>query len=145
MYERILVVYTGNICRSPVAEFLLRDALIKAGRKPEVRSAGVGALVNHPADPTAIEMMQERGLDLGPHRAQQASVALCRWAELVLVMEGHHRDALGDIDPTVRGKTFLLGHWQKQEVPDPYKRSRAVWDESVKLIDEGVAAWLKRL
>ena len=68
-----------------------------------------------------------------------------RWAELVLVMEGHHRDALGDIDPTVRGKTFLLGHWQKQEVPDPYKRSRAVWDESVKLIDEGVAAWLKRL
>ena len=102
-------------------------------------------LVNHPADPTAIEMMQERGLDLGPHRAQQASVALCRWAELVLVMEGHHRDALGDIDPTVRGKTFLLGHWQKQEVPDPYKRSRAVWDESVKLIDEGVAAWLKRL
>ena len=145
MYERILVVCTGNICRSPVAEFLLRDALLKAGRKPDLQSAGVGALVGHPAEPTAIEIMRERGLDLGSHKARQASVALCRWAELVLVMEAHHRDALGDIDPTVRGKTFLLGHWQKQEIPDPYQRSREVWDESVRLIDAGVAEWLKRL
>ena len=145
MYERILVVCTGNICRSPVAEYLLRDALVKAGRKADIRSAGVGALVNHGADPTAIEIMHGRGIDLGPHRAQQASHALCRWAELVLVMEGHHRDALGDIDPAVRGKTFLLGHWAKQEIPDPYQRSREVWDDSVRRIDEGVAAWLKRL
>ena len=145
MYERILVVCTGNICRSPIAEFLLRDALVKAGRNPEVRSAGVGALVNHPADAMAIEIMQERGLDLGSHKAQQATVNLCRWAELVLVMEAHHREELGNIDPTVRGKTFLLGHWQKFEVPDPYQRSRAVWDDSIKLIDEGVNAWVKRL
>ena len=120
MYERILVVCTGNICRSPIGEFLLRDTLVKAGRKPEVRSAGVGALVDHPADENAIAIMAERGVDLGSHRAQQATVALCRWAELVLVMESHHREALGDIDPAVRGKTFLLGHWQKKEIPDPY-------------------------
>ena len=145
LYERILVVCTGNICRSPIGEFLLRDTLVKAGRKPEVRSAGVGALVDHPADENAIAIMAERGIDLGPHRAQQATVALCRWAELVLVMESHHREALGDIDPAVRGKTFLLGHWQKKEIPDPYKRSRDVWTHAVKLIDEGVEAWAKKL
>jgi hypothetical protein len=66
-------------------------------------------------------------------------------AELVLVMEAHHREELGNIDPAVRGKTFLLGHWQKFEVPDPYQRPRAVWDDSIKLIDEGVNAWVKRL
>ena len=145
MYERILVVCTGNICRSPVGEFLLRSTLNAAGRKAEVRSAGVGALVNDPAHDTAIAMMASRGLDLTPHRAQQATPDLCRWAQLVLVMEPHHREALTDIDPAVRGKTFLLGHWQKKEIPDPYKRSRDVWTHAVKLIDEGVEAWAKKL
>jgi protein-tyrosine phosphatase len=145
MYERILVVCTGNICRSPVAEYLIREALLKAGRKPEVRSAGVGALVDHPADEMALGIMGERGVDLSPHRAQQVTVSLCRWAELVLVMEGHHRDALGDIDSAVRGKIFLLGHWQKRQIPDPYRRSRGAWDDTVKLIDEGIVSWVKRL
>lgn len=145
MYERILVVCTGNICRSPIAEIVLRDALTRAGKQPDVRSAGVGALVDHPAEDMAIELMQNRGLDLSSHRAKQASVSLCRWAELVLVMEPHHREALGDIDPAVRGKTFLLGHWQKQDVPDPYKRSKAVWDDALQRIDDGVAAWVQRL
>ncbi len=145
MYERILVVCTGNICRSPVGEFLLRSTLNAASRKAEVRSAGVGALVGDPAHDTAIAMMAPRGLDLSSHRAQQATPDLCRWAQLVLVMESHHREALGDIDPAVRGKTFLLGHWQKKEIPDPYKRSRDVWTHAVKLSDEGVEAWAKKL
>lgn len=145
MYERILVVCTGNICRSPVGEYLLRSTLTAAGRKLEVRSAGVGALVDEPAHDTAIAMMAPRGLDLTPHRAQQANPALCRWAQLVLVMEPHHREALTDIDPTVRGKTFLLGHWSKQEIPDPYKRDQRAWDHAVALIEAGVSAWAQRL
>lgn len=145
MYDRILVVCTGNICRSPVAEYLLRDALVRAGRRSEVASAGVGALVGDPAHATATAMMAARGIDLAPHRARQADVAICRWAELVLVMENHHREALTDIDPTVRGKTFLLGHWGKFEIPDPYKRSQSVWDEAVELIDRGSEEWARRL
>ena len=145
MYDRILVVCTGNICRSPVAEYLLRNALQHAGRTPQVASAGVGALVGEPAHDTALARMAERSVDLSAHRAQQATQALCRWADLVLVMESHHREALGDIDPAVRGKTFLLGHWQKKEIPDPYKRSRDVWDHAIRLIDEGVDAWAKKL
>lgn len=145
MYDRILVVCTGNICRSPVAEYLLRNALLRSGRKPEVASAGVGALVGDPAHETATAMMAARGIDLAPHRARQADVALCRWAELVLVMESHHREALTDIDPAVRGKTFLLGHWGKFEIPDPYKRAQSVWDEAVGLIDRGVTEWARRL
>lgn len=145
MYERILVVCTGNICRSPVGEFLLRSTLNAASRKADVRSAGVGALAGDPAHDTAIAMMASRGLDLSAHRAQQATPELCRWAQLVLVMESHHREALTQIDATVRGKTFLLGHWSKQEIPDPYKRNQQAWDEAVALIDAGVDAWSKRL
>ncbi|MDX9839346.1 MAG: low molecular weight phosphotyrosine protein phosphatase, partial [Azoarcus sp.] len=50
MFEKILTVCTGNICRSPLAEFLLRERLGAAGKKAEVRSAGIGALIGHPAD-----------------------------------------------------------------------------------------------
>ena len=145
MYQRILVVCTGNICRSPMGEYLLRSRLAEAGKAGEIRSAGVGALVGEPAEPEAIERMQALGIDLSPHRAQQASVVLCRWAELVLVMEPHHREALGDIDPTVRGKTFLLGYWGKFEIPDPYRRSAAAWDEAAALIDTGIGQWVARL
>mgnify|MGYP002148773837 FL=1 len=145
MYQRILVVCTGNICRSPMAEYLLRERLGQAGKSAEIRSAGVGALVGEPADQEAIERMQGVGIDLSPHRAQQATVSLCRWAELVLVMEPHHREALGDIDPTVRGKTFLLGYWGKFEIPDPYRRSAAAWDEAAALIDTGIGQWVARL
>lgn len=128
-----------------MAEVVLRSALTRAGRNAVVCSAGIAALVNEPAHDVAIAMASERSLDLTEHRAQQASVDLCRWAELVLVMEGHHREALTDIDPAVRGKTFLLGHWSRQEVPDPYKRSQRAWDQALALIDDGVAGWLKRL
>lgn len=145
MYDRILVVCTGNICRSPIGEYLLRDALTKAGRSVEVSSAGVGALVGEPAHETAIKMMQERRVDLSPHHARQADVSICRKADLVLVMENHHREALTDIDPAVRGKTFLLGHWGKFEIPDPYRRPQSAWDEAVTLIDRGVIEWVRRL
>lgn len=146
MFERILVVCTGNICRSPMAEILLRRHLLQAGRRVEVRSAGVGALVDHPADQPARERMKARGLDLEPHRARQFDSELARWADLILVMERAQRDAVIDIEPTARGKTYLLGHWDGgKEVPDPYRQSEAVYDESLALIDQALASWVKRL
>ena len=122
MFNRILTVCTGNICRSPAAEFLLRERTERAGKPVEARSAGIGALVNHPAEDTTCAMMQSRGIDLSGHRATQLTSERLRWADLVLVMEKHHRDAVLAMDPTARGKTFLLGHWTETEIPDPYRR-----------------------
>ena len=64
----LLVVCVGNICRSPMAEALLRDALTG----PEdiiVESAGLGALVGQAADKHAVELMKERSIDITAHRA----------------------------------------------------------------------------
>lgn len=128
-----------------MAEALLRQRLEAVGQRAEVRSAGVAALRQHPADPPACALMQARGLDLSPHRASQVTLEHTRWADLILVMESAQRDALVDIDPTARGKTYLLGHWIKQEVPDPYLQPEAVYSRALQLIDESLDAWMNKL
>lgn len=145
MFKRILTVCTGNICRSPAAEFLLRQRIERTGKRVEARSAGIGALVNHPAEEAIRAMMNARGVDLSTHRASQLTPARLRWAELVLVMEKHHRDAVLAMDPTARGKTFLLGHWTKTEIPDPYRRDDAAHAEAIQLIDEALDPWISKL
>lgn len=145
MFDRVLAVCTGNICRSPAAEFLLRERIAKAGRALDARSAGIGALVNHPADETTCALMHGRGLDLSAHRASQLTLEHLRWAELVLVMERHHRDAVLAMDPTARGKTFLLGHWTESEIPDPYRRGEAAHAEALRLIEAALDPWVRKL
>lgn len=145
MFNRILTVCTGNICRSPAAEFLLRQRIEALGRPVEAQSAGIGALVNHPADETTCAMMQSRGVDLSAHRGRQLVRERLRWAELVLVMEQHHRDAVLALDPAARGKTFLLGHWTNTEIPDPYRRGDEAHAEALRQIDAAVGLWVEKL
>jgi protein-tyrosine phosphatase len=147
LFNRILTVCTGNICRSPAAQYILLQRLQKVdGWQGTVRSAGIGALVNHPADETMLAMMHEQGVDLGPHRATQLTLEHLRWADLVLVMEEHHRQAVLKLDLTARGKTFLLGHWMADtEIPDPYRQGDEVHANALRLIHEAIALWIEKL
>jgi protein-tyrosine phosphatase len=70
---RVLVVCTGNVCRSPAAELLLRDRLGAAD--VDVASAGVHALVGQPVDPPVAELLVERGVAPGGFRARQLDAA----------------------------------------------------------------------
>ncbi len=88
MFNRILVVCVGNICRNPMAEGLLVQTLSEAGMQAiQIRSAGLNALVGHQADKIAIRLMLEQGVDVSAHRGQQLNRDLLRWADLVLVMD----------------------------------------------------------
>lgn len=145
IFKRILVLCTGNICRSPMAEVLLRQRLRTLDRTVEVQSAGVGALRDHPADSPAQARMRARGLDLSTHRARQVTPELARWADIILVMESKQRDAMLDIAPASRGKTYLLGHWIGQEVPDPYQQPDEVYTRALDLIDQALTSWAGKL
>lgn len=140
----ILVVCIGNICRSPMAEILLQQAL---GHAVSVRSAGLGALVGQGADPHAMALMAERGLDLSAHRARQITQALVSAHELILVMTQRQKDALEREFPSARGRVFRLCHWQQpaQDVADPYQQDRAAFEQALHRIDLGVADWCARL
>ena len=142
MFDRILVVCIGNICRSPMAEILLQQAL---GDGIRVSSAGLGALVDNDADNHALALMAERQLDLSEHRARQINAQLINSHDLILVMTQRQKDSLEKEFPSARGKVFRFCHWQQADVADPYQQDRAAFEAALTLIDEGVSAWAARL
>lgn len=143
MFQRILVVCTGNICRSPVAAALLANALPNR----QVESAGLGALVDHGVEPTARALGEAEGLDLAGHQARQLSVEMLRSADLVLVMSEGQRRAVGELAPEALGKTMCLGRWLGggRDIPDPYRKSPEAFEHVHQLLKDATGAWAARL
>lgn len=142
MFDNILVVCVGNICRSPTAEFLLKAAL----PNKTVHSAGLGALVAHDIDATAKKVAEQHNLACPTHSARQLTKELCREADVILVMESGHKEGITRLAPEARGKTFLLGQWNNnEEIPDPYKKSEEAFEHVYKLIADNCALWSQKL
>ncbi|MCB5361883.1 low molecular weight protein-tyrosine-phosphatase [Vibrio lentus] len=146
MFNQILVVCVGNICRSPTGERILQKLL----PNKEVASAGISAeksrLIGKPADDTAILIAAENGVDVENHKSQQVTPQLCAQYDLILVMEKGHLEALTQISPEARGKAMLFGHWiGSKDIPDPHRQSREAFEYTYKLIDEAAQAWVKKL
>lgn len=128
-----------------MAEYLLRARLLEHSGK-QVHSAGIGALVDKPADNTAVELLKERGIDATAHRARQVTQEMLASADLILAMEEGHLKRLHEIAPQIRGRAFLLGKWQNNRpVPDPYRQQRPAFEHVFKLIDQATESWLKYL
>ncbi|MDT0633936.1 low molecular weight protein-tyrosine-phosphatase [Spectribacter hydrogenoxidans] len=142
LIKRVSTVCTGNICRSPLAEAILRKALPEC----EVTSAGVGALVGYPAEDHAQAIASENGLDIMTHRARQVTAAWAAEQDLILTMDAGHNEWFFRHAPQIRGRIFLLGHWQNTtEVPDPYGHDRAAFEKAFAQISAFSADWISRI
>lgn len=142
MFNKILVVCVGNICRSPTAERLLRQ--YQPGLS--VDSAGLGALVGRSAESTATSVAAEHNLSLDGHCARQISGRMCRDYDLILAMEKKHIATLCEIAPEMRGKVMLFGHWDgEREIPDPYRKSREAFEAVYTLLDQSARQWAQAL
>jgi protein-tyrosine phosphatase len=104
----ILVVCTGNVCRSPIAEQLLRDRLSSAAVPVTVGSAGTRALVGQPMTREAAEQVSEHGTTPSPHRARQLTAELVQAADLILTASRDHRGEVVSLAPSASRRTFTL-------------------------------------
>jgi protein-tyrosine phosphatase len=106
----ILVVCTGNVCRSPMAEGLLRAALVdRLGlAAPAVTSAGTAGWEGAGATREAIVAAGEHGVDIGGHLARELRPAMLEETDLVLCMAAEHRDAVVRARPDVADRTFTI-------------------------------------
>ncbi|UPG87764.1 low molecular weight phosphotyrosine protein phosphatase [Luteibacter aegosomatis] len=143
MFERILIVCVGNICRSPTAEYVLRHRL---GDRARIGSAGLSAMVGYPVEPTALALLREHGIDGEAHRARQLDARLLRESDLVLAMERSHVDTIRRLAPESSGKVSMMDRWLGGKgIPDPYRQQRRAFEHVYELIDESVNSWLPYL
>src|SRR3990167_10911961 len=135
------MVCQGNICRSPMAEGFFLHQLHDIDSSMVVCSAGLAALVNHSAEPKAQFVMNKYEIDISKHRARQLDDKLIRGIDLILVMTKRQRVLLEQQFLFVKGKTFLLGHWQNFEIEDPMGRNIEMFEQVYQQIKHAWNNW----
>jgi len=162
----VLLVCTGNICRSPTAERLLRAAAAQHGWDVTASSAGTRAVVGGEVEPTAAQVLTELGGDPSGFAARQLTPALVDEADLVLTMSTRHRGSVLEARPTALRRTFTLreaallvpeevtdepvavqlarhrrgGTARELDVPDPIGRGRRHFEEAGALVRDALDA-----
>ncbi|OLV15791.1 low molecular weight protein-tyrosine-phosphatase [Deinococcus marmoris] len=122
---RVLALCLGNICRSPLAEALLRRELEAAGVRATVDSAGTGDWhVGRPADPRSIEVARAHGLNLNG-RARQLTPQDFKDFDVIVAMDAQNLSDARQLAPAdARAQLHLMREWDSQapgaDVPDPY-------------------------
>lgn len=150
---RLLVVCLGNICRSPVAEGVLRARIAAstvAGRV-ELDSAGTGDWhVGEPPDRRAIANAAEHGIDIAGLRARQlAPVDFQRFDWLLCADRANLRDVRARAPAVAHARTALLLEWAgveaQGEIPDPYTGGPAQFEHVFQLLDRAADGVIARL
>ncbi|QQL43778.1 low molecular weight protein arginine phosphatase [Sulfuriroseicoccus oceanibius] len=144
----VLFVCTGNTCRSPLAEGLLRHALGDSS-DIKVASAGVAAGYGEPANPETLAVLDEVGIDLANHQSQPTDDQVIADATWIIAMTRSHRDALTAFFPAAQDRTFLLSDFIEEpasiDVPDPIGMGRAAYLQTRDVIVDAIPGILKAI
>lgn len=135
----ILVVCTGNVCRSPIAEGMLRRRLRArfGDHAPLVASAGTAGWEGSPAMPESVAAAAERGVDISRHVARRLGAEHVRAADLVIAMAAEHRDRIVAAVPEVAERTFTLKELVRllEALPPAEPRTAGSWMQRVTQAD----------
>jgi protein-tyrosine phosphatase len=148
---RVLVVCSGNICRSPTAEAVLRHRARQARLELEVDSAGThGYHVGEPPDERAQAHARRRGYDLSGLRARRIGTDDFRSFDLLLAMDRGHLAILQRMAPAEsRSKMRLLmefaPQWGTDEVPDPYYGGPQGFEQVLDMIEAAAEGLLQSI
>ncbi len=130
----VLFVCSGNTCRSPMAEAILRTLV--SPEICEVRSAGTIAMEGAPAARHALEVVVEYGGTLSDHASRLLDKESVEWADLILVMSYGHFDRVTELSREAAVKTFLLKEYKRRvkynEVADPVGKDLAAYKKAAR-------------
>ena len=148
----VLVVCTGNICRSPTGEGVLRHLAAKRGLADKVRVASAGTHDYHVGqcpDARTVKHAKKRGYDLSAQRAQQLSRDHFHEYDYILAMDRGHMRIIRGMAPA-NGKArigmFLeaSAQWRGEDVPDPYYGGAQEFERVLDMVEEAAERWLDR-
>lgn len=147
----IVLVCTGNTCRSPMAEALLKRQLDqRLGNSPSgtiiphVTSVGLAAMPGDAASPQAVEVMKARGLDISHHSSQPFGEQVIRSADLILTMTQSHRNAILARWPEAQSRVHTLRH-DGRDITDPVGAPVEIYQACADQIDQELARWVDSL
>lgn len=137
----VILVCTGNICRSPMAEYLMRHRLGE-NTTWTVASAGVFAMDGAPASIEAVQALADLGIDGGGHRSQMLTGDLIQSATLLAVMTENHKRQILSHFPEAAGKVFRITEFglggSEEDIADPIGQSLSVYRHTRDQIDSAL-------
>lgn len=145
----ILIVCTANICRSPMAEAILKKLV---STRPDagqwhIESAGTWALEGNPPALLSQFVMEKMGMDISPHKSQPTSLKLLHSIDLVLTMENKHKKYLqeqyGEFADRIYMLSEMLGEWE--DIPDPIGGELIDYEETAYLLERILTAGFDKI
>lgn len=138
----ILTLCTGNICRSPIAEFVLRSRLPNY----TIGSAGLSAVVGQNVNRESAMAAGHLGVEIKEHSARQFTYNIGIEADLILVMDQSHLEEIRFSYTSLSPKCFLFKKFSGGgDIPDPYKKGLANHYRAVELIIDASDQWARKI
>ncbi|WP_458411660.1 low molecular weight protein arginine phosphatase [Schinkia sp. CFF1] len=142
--RKILFICTGNTCRSPMAEAILKH---KTNNRFEVKSAGIFAHDGSAASSHSIEVLKKQSIPI-EHKSKQLTTELVAWSDLILTMGNSHKEIIQQRYPKANDKVFSLKEFalnNKADIADPFGGTLEDYEQTFKEIEEAIHKLVEKL